>query len=164
MSETNIYTPPITDVSLDPVGSKLILKELKNQSTWRLFFLTVVTFGVYSAHYIRRQTNILNKSLSEDDQISSWFIGAILFLSYASLALLVPSLLAENGHDIEGVANSLDRIGNIAFVIWAFKARNRMNTILQSVSGSRNWFHGLWTFLFGVMYFNYKVNKLNEEA
>ncbi|MCP3681312.1 MAG: zinc ribbon domain-containing protein [bacterium] len=47
-------------------------------------------------------------------------------------------------------------------LIWAFMARNLLNRILSFKHGTKQWFNGLWTFLFMTYYFNYKVNQLNE--
>ena len=85
-------------------------------------------------------------------------------MSYITAILVIPYSLLEEGHIIERVSDLSDKIFNICLLVWAFKARNRMNTILQIKAGSPHWFHGLWTFLFQGLYFNYKVNKLNENA
>ena len=167
MDEPNIYAAPTTDVNLDTEpnqGLTSIHHELKSQGTWRLFFLSVITLGIYLAHYIRRQTNILNKNLSHGEQISGGFITTILVMSYITAILVIPYSLLEEGHIIERVSDLSDKIFNICLLVWAFKARNRMNTILQVKAGSPHWFHGLWTFLFQGLYFNYKVNKLKENA
>lgn len=167
MNEANIYAAPSTDVTPTPEvvhGFEPMLKALKSQSTWRLVFLSIITLGIYFAHYIRRQTNILNQNLSGSERISGSFISAILVLSYVSAFLMVPYSLVEEGHIIESISDLADGVLNILLLVWAFKARNRMNVILRAQAGSSKWFHGLWTFLFIGLYFNYKVNQLNQEA
>ena len=61
---------------------------------------------------------------------------------------------------------TLDALLNWAWIIlelvWGFKARNALNFIYNFKKGSEPWFHGFWTFLFTQLYFNYKVNSLNE--
>ena len=141
-----------------------MLNALKNQSTWRLLLLSVITIGIYLAHYIRRQTKILNENLDDNDQISYGFVNTILVLSYISAALVIPYVYFDDGHFTESISDFADQVFNILLIVWAFKARNRMNAILQTQKGSGNWFHGLWTFLFTGLYFNYKVNKLNQNA
>ena len=37
-----------------------------------------------------------------------------------------------------------------------------MNTLLAATKVEPDWFHGLWTFLFTTLYFNFKINKLND--
>ena len=143
---------------------KQILTELESQSTWKLFGLSLVTFFVYAAHYIKRQTKVINANCESRDKISDGFIVFILLISYLSLALFIASLFVDETHPIARVSNFVDRLSHLCYMVWGFKARNRMNTILSSEKKTKNWFHGLWTFLFSPLYFNFKVNKLIEEA
>jgi len=140
-----------------------ILRSLKRESTWRLFFLGVITLGIYVAHYIKRQTACMNQYLDKEKQISGELVGAVLILAYISAILFVPSLLVEEGHPIAAISNLLDTIWEILLLVWAFKARNRMNMLLSATKGSEAWFHGLWTFLFTALYFNFKINTLSEK-
>jgi len=141
-----------------------ILSQLQSQSTWRLVLLSLITLGIYEAHYIKRQTTILNQCLDEQRQISEAFVHLILFLAYFTVVLMIPYLLLEEGHPIEAISNLLDLVWGILVIIWAFKARNRMNMLLGITSGHPQWFSGLWTFLFPVYYYNFKINKLNESV
>lgn len=144
-------------ISQEPRGP---VAELKCQSTWRLLGLSIVTVAVYPAHYIARQTRILNDHCSADEQISEGFVIFILIISYLSLALFLGYFFVEEEHPIARASDASDRIQNLVFLIWGFKARNRMNRILGVTKPSQSWFHGLWTFLFTPFYFNYKVNQL----
>lgn len=71
-------------------------------------------------------------------------------------------MIVEDGHPVEKVSNLADMICGISIIVWGFKARNRMNQILDSAENDSKWFHGLWTFLFSPLYFNFKINQLNE--
>lgn len=137
-----------------------ILPELKQGSTWKLFFLGIITFAVYFAHYIKKQTAIINAHSAEEERISDRFITFILAISYLSLALLVPYLFLDETHPLSALSNLVDFVNNVAFLVWGFKARTRMNNILSAQPGQPGWFHGLWTFLFTPLYFNYKINCL----
>jgi len=141
--------------------NKELIEKLKNQSTWKLLGLGVVTFGVYFAHYIKKQTDIINEHLHIDLQISKGFIISIMILSYASVALFIAYLIVDYGHPIEKVSHITDKVWAIMLVVWGFKARNRVNSHCFLISNRKNWFHGLWTFFFTPLYFNYKVNQLN---
>ena len=140
-----------------------ILSTLRRESTWRLFFLSIITLGIYAAYYIKRQTACINQYLDQKRQISGELVGAILILTYVTAILFVPSLLVEEGHPIAAISNLLDKIWFILEVVWAFKARNRMNMLLSATKDDEAWFHGLWTFLFTVLYFNFKINTLSEK-
>jgi len=138
------------------------ITSLKSQSTWRLLGLGIITIGIYFAHYIRGQTAKLNQYLDESSIISKSFIDGFVLLSYLSVLLIIPYILVDDGHPIEMVSDILDFIWSIYLLVWGFKARNRVNKICQLRSDEREWFSGLWTFLFTPLYFNYKVNVLCE--
>jgi hypothetical protein len=167
MTHTNIYQTPSTDPSIqntDKNQNNSVIQELSYQSTWKLFFFAVITLGIYSAHYIKRQSKVLNKYSSPERQISSGFVTFILILSYISVASLIPFFFIEVSSDLESMSNLIDFVWGISILVWAFKANSSVHELLKAQKGSSNWFHGLWTFLFRDLYFNYKVNRLNRLA
>ena len=142
--------------------SRNIIRDLHSQSTWKLVFYSAITAGIYTAHYIKRQTRILNKHLDRGQQISEGFISFFLIFTYLSVILIIPYVLVEDGHPFELVSDSVDKVWNIIALVWAFKFRNRMNSLLGSTPGQKKWFHGGWTFFFGFLHINFKINQLNE--
>lgn len=46
-----------------------IISQLKSQNTGRLFGLSIITYFVYPAHYLRRQTKIINQHCQGEDKI-----------------------------------------------------------------------------------------------
>lgn len=139
-----------------------IIENLRNQSTWKLLGLGIITYGVYFAYYIQRQSKEVNLAISNNDKISSGFVNSIFVMSYASLALFIAYMFVDEGHPIEGISSLIDMIVGIMLIVWGFKARNRVNTCCDLNSGNEEWFHGLWTFMFTPLYFNYKVNFILE--
>ncbi len=138
-----------------------VIAELKTGSTWKLVGLSIVTFFVYAAHYMNRQTKILNAHCQRERRISNEFMAFVLIVSYLSLLLFIAYLFVDDTHPVAKISNFVDRVSNIAYLVWGFKARNRVNEILSSGRSSPEWFHGLWTFLFTPLYFNFKINVLN---
>jgi len=134
-----------------------IIKSLKDQSTWVLFFLFIITYGVYGAYYVKEKSNIMNSALEEGNKISQGFINAVMVINWLSLALFIVYLNVDG----EFIISSLvDLVANIMFIVWAFMARNRVNTYCGLSGSDASWFHGFWTFLFTLYYFNYKVNTI----
>lgn len=140
------------------------IKGFKEQSTWALLGLGIITYGVYFAHYIKKQTAKINRLTADDKAISGGFVNSIVAMSYISLALFFAYMIVDDGHPIEAVSNVADRVWGIMLIVWGFMARNRINSYYEVASDDQNWFHGLWTFLFSPMYFNYKVNCICEES
>lgn len=137
--------------------------ELKSQSTWRLLILSALTLGIYTGHYILRQTRILNHHLNPDRQMSEGYAILILVLAYITVILLIPYVLLEPENPLCILSNGLDHAWGILVLIWAFLARSRMHFLLGARTMQPQWFNGLWMFLFQTLYFNYKVNQLNEQ-
>ena len=134
------------------------IQELRSQSTARLFLLTVVTHVVYPAHFLSRLTSRINFSLGPGRRISNGFVSANFVFAYLSLAMFVPYILVPEGHPVETVSDGLDTVSGLLLLIWSFKVRNRLNTLLTSAPGATSWFHGFWTFFFQYLYINYKIN------
>ena len=63
---------------------------------------------------------------------------------------------------MEQIGNLIDLLYVVLNLVWAFKARNRINQILETGSVEANWFNGIWTFIFRDLYINYKVNTIKE--
>lgn len=140
------------------------IRDFKSQSTWRLLGLGVITYGVYFAHYIKNQTDRINEITGESNRISDGFVNSILAMSYITLFLFFAFITVEEGHVVETVSNVFDRIWGVMLIIWGFMARNRLNAAYNISKDNKEWFHGLWTFLFSPMYFNYKINSICEES
>lgn len=134
----------------------------REQSTWRLLGLGIITYGVYLAHYIKRQTRRINDEVGEELRLPEGLANFILVISYTSLAFFFMYMTVDEQHPLAQLSNLVDLVSSISLVVWGFMARNRLNRHYGFERGSRAWFHALWTFLFTPLYFNYKVNCLCE--
>jgi hypothetical protein len=139
-----------------------LLNELHGQSTVRLVLLCILTLGIYAAHYIKRQSAILNRYVADQKVIPGWFVHTAMYLAYITALLVIPYILLEEGHPIAQISDKLDILLSICFVIWGFYARNKMNSLLRSSRDDASWFSGFWALLFTPFYFNYKVNVLHR--
>ena len=139
-----------------------IIPELKYGSTWKLFGLGLITYGVYFAYYVKTKTSVINERCEVSERIPDSFVTFIIVINYLSLVLFFPYLFVEETHPIAALSSLVDSICGITFIVWGFKARNRMNAILSAQKTGNQWFHGFWTFFFTPLYFNFKINKLNE--
>lgn len=140
------------------------IEHLRYQSTWRLLALGILTFGVYLAHYMKRQTHVLNTYLGDQDRLSERFVVLFVFLSYVSAALFIPYVLLDERHPVARVSDIVDRVWVVLMIYWGFMARRRINLTCNFAHGTPEWFSALWTFFFTPFYFNYKINSLAERV
>ena len=143
-----------------------IVTKLQYISTWKLLVFTFFTLGVYLTHYIKRQTNIINKQSEENDQISESFIMLIVVVTYLYMGLLFAYIALPSYLTIKIYSFATWEIVHYAFIIsyliWGFRVRERMNQILSAQRKEKEWFHGFWSIFFVPLYFNLKINKLKE--
>jgi hypothetical protein len=140
-----------------------VMKALRSQSTWRLFGLGIITLGVYWAHYIKRQSAILNAHLEPGRAISEGLTTVLMALVYVSLPVTIGALFVGEDHVLNRVDSTMTRCWAILAIVWGYTARDRVNTHFALESGTKAWMSGLWTFFFTPLYFNYKINQLSEE-
>ena len=145
-----------------------LVQKLKSQSTWRLLGLGFITYGIYFAHYISMQSKIINAYTYREDNIPMLFVSLFMALSYANFvlffAVIYVQLYVAHDHQVVIVDQVASDVWTIMLIVWGFMARNRVNKELGFLPDEHQWFHGLWTFMFSPMYFNYKINVLNENA
>ena len=72
-----------------------IISKLKYGSTWKLFGLCAITYGVYGAHYIKTKTSHINEECEVDGRISDSFVTFVIVINYVSLALFIPYFFVE---------------------------------------------------------------------
>jgi hypothetical protein len=142
------------------VNRNELVSKLHGLGTLKLVLLSIITLGVYESYYMKKQTRIINEYADEGLSIPNGFVSGIILLAWLSVALFIPYIITEDDHPIAYVSTFVDVLWTILTMMWSFKARNRMNTLLLSSKGQVTWFKGLWTFLFTACYFNYKINKI----
>jgi hypothetical protein len=141
---------------------KALLRSLRSQSTWWLLALGFVTYGVYFGHYIRGRTLILNRHLPADRAIPQFLVWTVLLVAYVNLFLFVFDSIFELSEPVAVGSQLLDLAWGASVIWWGFSARSRMHFLLSATYGDDFWFNPLATFLFTPVYFNYKVNVLED--
>jgi len=141
----------------------IVCKNFSPRSTWAVCCFTLLTFGLYLAHYINNQTKIVNSKLENSEKISNLIIKIIFISSYGMVSLLILHIIFivleyELYDSITLFKDIFYYISWITTIIWGFIIKNRMNNILDYQKNDKMWFHTFWTLLFSAYYFNYKVN------
>ena len=153
-----VYTRVVVRLNGDNMKEIQAIQQFKDQGTFKLVGLGIITYGVYLAYYIKKQTARINEIIGEEERISKGFVDSIIAMSYISLILFFAYLEVDDGHPVEIVSDIFERVLAIMLIIWGFKARNRINSAYEITTEDHEWFHGFWTFVFSPMYFNYKIN------
>ncbi len=140
---------------------KEIINLMKSQSTWRLYFFSMFSLGIYTAYYIQQQSQKLAQ-IPNVPLISSNFLNSTIAAYGLSAALTVASFFVPPEHTLNLTSTVFALISNVMALLWAWQMRSRLNTVLALTPESADWFHGGWTFLFTALYINYKINRLHE--
>lgn len=155
----NPYVAPEADLEVQHAAGDLSV--FNRFSTWGLFGLALISFGIYNIYWLYNRTQKLN-SICENPIPKGFMNGAVItyiaFMVVSFLGGLVPSA-AEMLAMISGVLNLAVVV---LFLVWAFKFRNRLNQITHS-EGKKTWAGPIMTFFFNVLYLNYKINQNIDE-
>ena len=140
-----------------------VLKALKKESTWKLFFLTVITLGLYSAFYMKRQSEVLNGYLEDDSKIGPALVKLAFLSAFLGIGLVfAPFIVPDDSLKLVETISAIDNLFySIIVLIWGFLACTRMNYLLDAEEKgnplrSSKW----WVLLFGVFFVNFRINKM----
>ena len=136
-----------------------LLDELVYSGTALVLFLSVITFGLFPAHYVFRQTFILNEYLPPERRLPELLAGTLLVLVYLDVAVALLYTL-HPAPVFFHVCVSMPLILIVLFQIWTWKVRSRVHELFEIQPRESMWLFFLPTLLFGYAYFNYRVNGL----
>ncbi len=139
------------------------ITKFKRQSVWALIGLTSITATVYFAFWLRRQTSVLRENLPQNP-IPGWFFPVSLSLTILSLGWSIPEVLTDDAPWAIAVGKLLSKADLLFLIVWVFKVRNRLNELLGTSKSDKTWLGGVWTFLFGMFYLQFKLNQLHDET
>lgn len=122
---------------------------------------SVISIGLYYPFWLLWQTRVANR-LVPQKKISTPFIAACFILSFVNVLFLVPYIFSYSNPTLVYAEYIVENLDVVFFLIWLFKLRNRINEGMASRSGLYEWCSGLWTFLFGIFYLQYKINHLSR--
>ncbi len=136
------------------------LNRLQHIDTLILVLLALVSFGIYLAFYIRRQSALINAAAEKPEQrLSEGFTLTAMILASAALCTQLLSFTAAS----EALSHLNEMTGllfNISLAAWGFAARRSLHAITSAAQDSSLWFDGLFTLLLSPFYFNYRINQI----
>jgi hypothetical protein len=154
--EVDPHAPPQAPVVAAPVAGDANFPRI---STWWIVPLLIVTLGFYGPYWLYTRGKRLNESMSEA------LFPLVLPIAVAVLSAtdLVVKLLLHTGSDAP-LANPL-QIGVhwfsvVVTLIVMFSFRNALREYAAAKSAHGFYVGPVFTFFFGLVYINYKLNEL----
>jgi hypothetical protein len=158
-------------------------KNLRMMPTFILLILGFLTLGIFFSYYVNRQSKILNQEIKNrnndkirllDDRlikgiVISFIVVPLLNIVSGTLIFYFTSeysfiYAAEKMAIFNMLLNFVGMTASILIIAWAFLVRDRLHDLLDIQRGSNLWFHGFWTFFFGCLYVNYKLNQIADAS
>jgi len=149
MENGNVYKSPEADLT-EKKSNSGVLGNFKRFTTWGVFGLTLITYGIYPIYWLYTRSKVLNESI--ENKMSNGLLASFIVICVGSLLFGLVALFVTN--DIVAIVNGVLSIGYlILYLMVLFKFRSRFSAA-TSVKLS-----GIITFLLSVIYLQYKINQ-----
>lgn len=160
----NPYAAPLT--TTDPSQQRndslaLSVPELESRSVILMIVLSVVTLGLYINYWTHRNSLVINRYIG-NEYISMIAVYLFWAISLTSVGMIVPIILMDDISSIEAFDNFIDLADGIFALFMAFTVRGGLNAMVEETGDARVRFGGVWTFLFGIFYLQWKINRHRE--
>lgn len=135
------------------------MNNLEKESLWKIFWLSLLTIGIYMPLWIDKRMKKLN-SMSSKEKISKSTINIVVILFIIYIILIIPEIIYEGtpeGITIKNLSSFISFAGNIGFLILAFKVRRILADEYKDMKFSK-----FATFFFSIFYLQLKINNLSE--
>jgi hypothetical protein len=153
-----VWPPPPTNATVTFEASPLSGTEsFRVQNYWLVLLLTLVTLGIYAVFWLKRQIAVID-SRRPDLKVGQTYANVVLTAVFLNLGLAIASGFSDS-QMLEGISRILSRVVGIMVLALLFQVKNGMNMMLRLQRGSPYWFAGVYTWLFGVAYQQYKINQ-----
>ena len=145
--------------------TRINIQELRTRSTPGAILFHTITSAVWGVYFLNTLTNSINASLEPREShlyISETLTVTTMILAWMNALVIVPLAIMPENLFLLFFNFVVVCASPVCLLIWAFKVRNRLNTLLGSDPHSSSWFHGGFTFFFSVLYITYKINCLKQ--
>jgi magnesium-transporting ATPase (P-type) len=146
----NVYEAPEANLTENNDGSNKPILNFDRFSAWGVFFLSIITLGIYSVYWLVNRTNKAN-SLAKN-QIAQGLVYGYVALYVVNLVLSIAGILPELGF-IVSLASF------VVAIILIFSLRTSLTELINEGSAEPVKLNGILTFFFNVIYFQYKINE-----
>ncbi len=137
------------------------LQALPQVSVWAALGLSIVSLGLYYTYWLFTRTQIINRVA--DKPISMMLVHTVLGLLMLNLVLSFVSGYNPDNEQYRQLASISGLVYSLFNLFWVFTVRQRLHKMTQAGERSLFWINGIWTFLFQVLYLQFKINEYIEE-
>jgi hypothetical protein len=137
------------------------LQALPRVSVWAALGLSIVSLGLYYTYWLFTRTQVINRVC--DKPISMTLVHTVLGLLMLNLILSFVSGYNPDNEQYQQLARISGLVYSLFNLFWVFTLRQRLHRMTQAGERSLFWINGIWTFLFQVLYLQFKINEYIEE-
>lgn len=140
-----------------------VVSEIKRESIERILLLSVVTFTLYWAFWLRRNTQCVNRYLT-DDKIPWWFFPLFVTITLLNFGLLPLEVVCNYEPSVSRIRELVIVLDVAVGLSWVFALRNRLNSLVGSGRTDVRVFRAAPTLFLHIFYLQYRLNELKRRA
>jgi hypothetical protein len=148
-SEENIFAAPEAELTNKTMQNKPVL-QFQRISAWFVFFIGLITLGIYNVYWLYSRTLIAN-NLTKENKVN-------INLLYSYVSLFSIGIVASIA-DIGSLSFIVQIINLVVYIFLVFSIRRALIEIINAGSETHTHLNGILTFLFSSIYFQYKINE-----
>ena len=152
MSEesANIYEAPEAELTQQNTGGNKPILNFDRFSAWGVFFLSLITLGIYAIYWLVSRTNKANALAKH--QVNQNLV-------YGYIALYVINIAVAFTSIPEVFSSIISIITFIVGLVFIFSLRVSLKELINEGSNEPVHLSGILTFFFYAIYFQYKINE-----
>jgi len=152
MSEesANIYQAPEAELTQQNTSGNKPILNFDRFSAWGVFFLSLITLGIYAIYWLVSRTNKANALAKH--QVNQNLV-------YGYIALYVINIAVAFTSIPEVFSSIISIITFIVGLVFIFSLRASLKELINEGSNEPVHLSGILTFFFYAIYFQYKINE-----
>jgi len=137
-------------------------EKLEKKNILILILYTFITYAIYQPIWFLKQKNAINNLKSKEKLTDTPFNIVLVLYAVSALFLLISFFPYDNNTQsvIDAIDNTISITGSIILLFMSFKVRRILHQYYNIVLKRNIEFSKIWTFLFGIYYLQYKINKI----
>ncbi|WP_163832268.1 DUF4234 domain-containing protein [Spartinivicinus ruber] len=139
------------------------ISQLPRFSAWGVFFLTLITLGIYYYIWMYKRTKVINTVCNKKIPTGLTNTAISLYIINFLMNIYIGAVGEGVDSSVIMVENIISIVAVILSIIWLYTIRNRLHVIENVSKDSKFWIGGILTFFFSTIYLQYKINQMIDE-